>query len=61
MSVVDKCINNSLPHLLRQGIFICSAYLLLSFEKDYNIYLLAELKNRLKINIFLWRKSCASR
>ena len=39
MSVVDKCINNSLPHLLRQGIFICSAYLLLSFEKDYNIYI----------------------
>lgn len=25
------------------------------------IYLLAELKNRLKISIFLWRKSCASR
>ena len=24
-------------------------------------YLLAELKNRLKISIFLWRKSCASR
>ena len=23
--------------------------------------LLAELKNRLKISIFLWRKSCASR
>jgi hypothetical protein len=26
-----------------------------------NTYLLAELKNRLKISIFLWRKSCASR
>ena len=26
-----------------------------------NINLLAELKNRLKISIFLWRKSCASR
>lgn len=25
------------------------------------INLLAELKNRLKISIFLWRKSCASR
>ena len=25
------------------------------------LYLLAELKNRLKISIFLWRKSCASR
>ena len=25
------------------------------------MYLLAELKNRLKISIFLWRKSCASR
>lgn len=24
-------------------------------------YLLAELKKRLKISIFLWRKSCASR
>ena len=35
------------------------------FSKDdtnyYFIYLLAELKNRLKISIFLWRKSCASR
>ena len=29
---------------------------------DYIIpNLLAELKNRLKISIFLWRKSCASR
>ena len=28
---------------------------------DTYIYLLAELKNRLKISIFLWRKSCASR
>ena len=28
--------------------------------KKYN-YLLAELKNRLKISIFLWRKSCAYR
>ena len=27
----------------------------------YIINLLAELKNRLKISIFLWRKSCASR
>ena len=26
-----------------------------------SINLLAELKNRLKISIFLWRKSCASR
>jgi len=25
------------------------------------VNLLAELKNRLKISIFLWRKSCASR
>ena len=29
--------------------------------EKYDIYLLAELKNRLKISIFLWRKSCASR
>ena len=29
--------------------------------KKYYINLLAELKNRLKISIFLWRKSCASR
>nr|UWI34943.1 MAG: hypothetical protein [Bacteriophage sp.] len=28
---------------------------------DINYNLLAELKNRLKISIFLWRKSCASR
>ena len=28
---------------------------------QYYLYLLAELKNRLKISIFLWRKSCASR
>ena len=27
----------------------------------YSNDLLAELKNRLKISIFLWRKSCASR
>lgn len=27
----------------------------------YLYYLLAELKKRLKISIFLWRKSCASR
>ena len=27
----------------------------------YSMNLLAELKNRLKISIFLWRKSCASR
>ena len=33
------------------------------FEKWIYVlkYLLAELKNRLKISIFLWRKSCASR
>ena len=31
-------------------------------EKKYTLYnLLAELKKRLKISIFLWRKSCASR
>ena len=30
-----------------------------NFLSKYN--LLAELKNRLKISIFLWRKSCASR
>ena len=29
--------------------------------KKYDLYLLAELKKRLKISIFLWRKSCASR
>ena len=29
--------------------------------KNILLYLLAELKNRLKISIFLWRKSCASR
>lgn len=29
-------------------------------DKKYK-NLLAELKNRLKISIFLWRKSCASR
>ena len=29
--------------------------------KGITPYLLAELKNRLKISIFLWRKSCASR
>ena len=29
--------------------------------KKYFNNLLAELKNRLKISIFLWRKSCASR
>lgn len=29
--------------------------------KLINVNLLAELKNRLKISIFLWRKSCASR
>ena len=28
---------------------------------DIELYLLAELKKRLKISIFLWRKSCASR
>ena len=28
---------------------------------DIHDNLLAELKNRLKISIFLWRKSCASR
>ena len=28
---------------------------------DYKPNLLAELKKRLKISIFLWRKSCASR
>ena len=30
-------------------------------RKEYFNNLLAELKNRLKISIFLWRKSCASR
>ncbi len=30
-------------------------------EKLASSNLLAELKNRLKISIFLWRKSCASR
>ena len=30
-------------------------------EKMPKMYLLAELKKRLKISIFLWRKSCASR
>ena len=30
-------------------------------NKELFINLLAELKNRLKISIFLWRKSCASR
>jgi hypothetical protein len=30
-------------------------------KKKNNDNLLAELKNRLKISIFLWRKSCASR
>ena len=33
---------------------------LLESCEDY-MNLLAELKNRLKISIFLWRKSCASR
>ena len=32
-----------------------------SKREKYSINLLAELKNRLKISIFLWRKSCASR
>ena len=32
-----------------------------SCQPDASVYLLAELKNRLKISIFLWRKSCASR
>ncbi len=37
-------------------------YISSSFSLIYNkVYLLAELKNRLKISIFLWRKSCASR
>ena len=31
------------------------------YLQNYELYLLAELKNRLKISIFLWRKSCASR
>ena len=31
------------------------------YSFNYIINLLAELKNRLKISIFLWRKSCASR
>ena len=30
-------------------------------EGNFSINLLAELKKRLKISIFLWRKSCASR
>ena len=30
-------------------------------SSTYGKDLLAELKNRLKISIFLWRKSCASR
>ena len=34
-------------------LYLCHLY------GNYN--LLAELKNRLKISIFLWRKSCASR
>ena len=33
----------------------------LSECKGISFNLLAELKNRLKISIFLWRKSCASR
>ena len=38
--------------------------LTLNIQKNNGTYysnLLAELKNRLKISIFLWRKSCASR
>jgi hypothetical protein len=34
---------------------------LVEMEDSQYSYLLAELKKRLKISIFLWRKSCASR
>ena len=30
-------------------------------KRNIQLNLLAELKKRLKISIFLWRKSCASR
>ena len=46
-----------IAYLLR-NMYLCS--LIQDSNNDYE-YLLAELKNRLKISIFLWRKSCASR
>ena len=36
-------------------------YFVMYFLLLYYIYLLAEFKKRLKISMFLWRKSCASR
>ena len=48
---------------IRRGIIVCW---LSPYENNIRLItiynnLLAELKNRLKISIFLWRKSCASR
>ena len=47
---------NILEHLPNSIFEFCS-----NFAVYIIINLLAELKNRLKISIFLWRKSCASR
>ena len=41
-------------------VYICVRFQYESLKQSIN-NLLAELKNRLKISIFLWRKSCASR
>ena len=43
-----------------QGGIVYSQTKMKNWEQKYNSYLLAELKKRLKISIFLWRKSCAS-
>ena len=54
-SVIQFFFKGLLPPPLKSKVYILSIYLYI-----YK-YLLAELKNRLKISIFLWRKSCASR
>ena len=42
----------------REKVYLCRKEM---FHLLIYINLLAELKKRLKISIFLWRKSCASR
>ena len=65
--MADYPINKGIGHsvefkgLKAQYLFIFAGGLLAVFFLVVVLYLLAELKNRLKISIFLWRKSCASR
>ena len=58
---MTKLVVQLLPPILRSKFLTALMKVLITpFAFIYD-NLLAELKNRLKISIFLWRKSCASR